>query len=182
FSTPALPNHPGRAALVSGPPRQSISQKISNNNRLITSSTTTASSPSLSTIEQTSHYPSSNNRSEQPSNNGSGASTPSTSRRTSTSDSNEITRRDSNKSSSNLTTPKSLRECHEKPVDLSEQPPLSEKVHIQILSPISDRTTARFFVDDDLATLIIPNGNSKTEHIVTKTEAINNQLGDNGNE
>ncbi|CAF1152343.1 unnamed protein product [Rotaria sp. Silwood1] len=178
ISTPALSNHPGRAALISGPPRQSISQNISNNNRLITSSTTTASSPSLSTIEQSSHYLSSHNHSEQPLNSGSGTSTSS---RTSISDTNETTQRDSNKSSSSVTAPKSLLEWHEQPVNLSEQPLLPEKVHVQILSPNSDRTTTRFFVDNDLASLIMPNGELKTKDLATKTEAINNQLDDNEN-
>ncbi|CAF0852735.1 unnamed protein product [Rotaria sordida] len=182
LSVPALLNHPGRAALVSGPPRQLIIQNIPNGNRLITSSTTTASSPSFTTIEQISHYSSSHNHSGQPSNSGSGISTPSTSRHTSTSDNNEKIRRDSNKSSSSLTTPKSLREWHEQPVNLSEQPPLPERVHVQILSPNSSQTTTRFFVDNDLASLIMPNGESKTEEIVTKNEAINNQMGDNENE
>ncbi len=46
---------------------------------------------------------------------------------------------DSVKSSSSVTAPKSLREWHEQPVNLSEQPPLIEKVNVQILSPNSDR-------------------------------------------
>jgi hypothetical protein len=35
--------------------------------------------------------------------------------------------------------PKSLRECHEQPGNLLEQPFLLEKVNVQILSPNSDR-------------------------------------------
>jgi hypothetical protein len=46
---------------------------------------------------------------------------------------------DSIKSSSSVTAPKSLREWHEQPVNLSEQPPLTERVNVQILSPNSDR-------------------------------------------
>ncbi len=46
---------------------------------------------------------------------------------------------DSIKSSSSVIAPKSLREWHEQPVNLSEQPPLTEKVNVQILSPNTDR-------------------------------------------
>ena len=46
---------------------------------------------------------------------------------------------DSNISNYNANAPKSLREWHEQPVNLSEQPPLSEKVNVQILSPNIDR-------------------------------------------
>jgi hypothetical protein len=46
---------------------------------------------------------------------------------------------DSSKSSSSIIAPKSLREWHEQPVNLSEQPPLTERVNVQILSPNSDR-------------------------------------------
>jgi hypothetical protein len=49
---------------------------------------------------------------------------------------------DSIKSSSSVTAPKSLREWHEQPVNLSEQPPLTEKVNVQILSPSSDRVNS----------------------------------------
>jgi hypothetical protein len=83
----------GRAALVSGSKRQSITNNIPINNRLITSSSTTASSPSFSNIENIRRYSLSRTQSEQPSNSGSGTSTPSTSRRTSTSDNNERARR-----------------------------------------------------------------------------------------
>ncbi|CAF1149757.1 unnamed protein product [Adineta ricciae] len=165
FSSPALPNHPGRAALVSGPKRQSISHNIPVNNRLITSTTTTSSTPSFSNVEHARRYSLSRTHSEQPSKEGSESSTPSSSRRTSTSDTNEKSQRDSNISNYNVNAPKSLREWHEQPVNLSEQPPLSEKVNVQILSPNSDRSTTRFFVDNDLATLVIPNGESKSEEI-----------------
>ncbi|CAF0866820.1 unnamed protein product [Adineta steineri] len=164
FSQPALSNHPGRATLVSGPKRQSISQAVSMNNRLITSSTTTSSTPSFSNIEHIRRYSLSRTHSEQPSNNVSEASTPSSSsRRTSVSETTEGLRRESIKSNTNIIAPKSLREWHEQPVNLSEQPPLSEKVNVQILSPNSDRATPRFFVDNDLASLIVPNGESKFE-------------------
>ncbi|UJR31410.1 hypothetical protein I4U23_018903 [Adineta vaga] len=168
FSSPALPNHPGRAALVSGLKRQSINSTIPTSNRLITSSTTTSSTPSFTTAEHIRRYSLTRTHSEQASNNDSESSTPSSSsRRTSTSETNEKTQRDSIKSNSNIIAPKSLREWHEQPVNLSEQPPLNEKVNVQILSPNSDRTTARFFVDNDLATLIVSNGESKLEETLT---------------
>jgi hypothetical protein len=105
-------------------------------------------------VENIRRYSISRTHSEQPANNESGASTPSTSRRPSISDSHERIRRDSIKSSASVTAPKSLREWHEQPVNLSEQPPLTEKVNVQILSPTSDLTTPRFFVDNDLASLV----------------------------
>jgi hypothetical protein len=43
------------------------------------------------------------------------------------------------KSNSNIIAPKSLREWHEEPANLIEQPPLTEKVNVQILSPNIDR-------------------------------------------
>ncbi|CAF5198651.1 unnamed protein product [Rotaria magnacalcarata] len=93
LSTPALSNHPGRAALISSLTRQSASQNISNRNRLISSSSTTASSPAFTTIEPSQQYSLSQPHSEQPSTNASGASTPSTSRRASTSDTSELPQR-----------------------------------------------------------------------------------------
>ncbi|CAF4756663.1 unnamed protein product, partial [Rotaria magnacalcarata] len=69
---------------------------------------------------------------------------------------------------------KSLLEWHEQPVDLSEQPPLPERGRVHILSPNTDRTAARFFVDNDLASLMLPNGVSTTEETITKTEPTNN--------
>jgi hypothetical protein len=76
--------------------------------------------------------------------------------------------------------PKSLREWHEEPANLIEQPPLTEKVNVQILSPNSDRTTPRFFVDNDLASLVISNGESQSEDIITtKNETTNNPSDEN---
>ncbi|CAF1949812.1 unnamed protein product [Rotaria magnacalcarata] len=174
LSTPALSNHPGRAALISSLTHQSASQNISNRNRLISSSSTTASSPAFTTIEPSQQYSLSQPHSEQPSTNASGASTPSTSRRASTSDTSELPQRDSTKSNSSITASKSLLEWHEQPVDLSEQPPLPERGRVHILSPNTDRTAARFFVDNDLASLMLPNGVSTTEETITKTEPTKN--------
>jgi hypothetical protein len=42
-------------------------------------------------------------------------------------------------SSQMIRAPKSLREWHEQPVNLLEQPSLLEKVNVQILSPNSER-------------------------------------------
>jgi hypothetical protein len=84
----------GRAALVSGPKRQSITNNIPTSNRSITTSTTTSSSPSFSNIENIRRYSLSRTLSEQPTDSVSGTSTPSTSRRTSTSETiNEGSRR-----------------------------------------------------------------------------------------
>lgn len=52
---------------------------------------------------------------------------------------------DSIQSNSNVVAPKSLREWHEQPVNLSEQPPLSEKVNVQILSPNTDRVNKSIY-------------------------------------
>ena len=147
----------GRATLISGPKRQSISHQIPIGNRSITATSTTASSPSFSNIEHIRRYSLSRTHSEQPSNSGSRTSTPSNSRRTSTSDSAERLRSGSytavsvhhlngslsDTSTSNSTTiaPKSLREWHEQPVNLLEQSALSERVNVQILSPNSERVT-----------------------------------------
>ena len=46
---------------------------------------------------------------------------------------------DSVRSNSSATAPKSLRESQEQPVNLSEQPSLTGKVNVQILSPNTDR-------------------------------------------
>jgi len=43
------------------------------------------------------------------------------------------------KSNSNIIAPKSLRQWLEEPANLTEQPPLTEKVNVQILSPNIDR-------------------------------------------
>jgi len=83
----------GRAALVSGTKRQSVSHNIPISNRTITSSTTTSSSPSFTNVEHIRRYSLSRTHSEQLSNSESGTSTPSTSRRTSTSETNERPRR-----------------------------------------------------------------------------------------
>jgi hypothetical protein len=85
----------GRAALISGPKRQSINQNIpiSNINRSIASTPTFASSPSFSNIAHIRSYSLSRTHSDQSSRVGSGSSTPATSRRTSVSDTNEKSRR-----------------------------------------------------------------------------------------
>ncbi len=77
----------GRAALISGPKRQPISQNIPINNRSITSTSTSASSPSFSNVEHIRSYSLSRTYSDQ--------SPPTTSRRTSVSDTNEKSRRSS---------------------------------------------------------------------------------------
>jgi hypothetical protein len=51
---------------------------------------------------------------------------------------------DSTRSNSSITAPKSLREWHEQPVNLLEQPSLTEKANVQILSPNSDRVNLVF--------------------------------------
>jgi hypothetical protein len=77
----------GRAALISGPKRQPISQNIPINNRSIASTSTSASSPSFSNVEHIRSYSLSRTYSDQ--------SPPTTSRRTSVSDTNEKSRRSS---------------------------------------------------------------------------------------
>lgn len=51
--------------------------------------------------------------------------------------------------------PKSLREWHEQPVNLLEQPSL-EKVNVQILSPNHDRVFEKSKSEDNLSTLAEP--------------------------
>jgi len=145
---PPLPNHPGRAALISGPKQQPVSQNIPITNRSIASNSTSASSPSFSSVDHIRSYSLSRTRSNQTSRIGSGISTPSNSRRTSISDINEKSRRNSSQMSK---TPKSLRESYEQPANLLEQPFFLERVNVQILSPNSERTYAPFFRDNNLA-------------------------------
>jgi hypothetical protein len=83
----------GRAALISGPKRQSIHQKPPTTNRPIAASTTSASSPSFSNIEHIRSYSLSRAQSDQTSRTSSGSSTPTTSRRTSASDTHDKSRR-----------------------------------------------------------------------------------------
>lgn len=85
----------GRAALISGHSRQSLSQNIPFSNRSITSSTTTASSPAFPTIEPNEQYLQVQSHAEQLSTTNSGPSTPSTSRHQSTYDKNELSRKGS---------------------------------------------------------------------------------------
>ena len=51
--------------------------------------------------------------------------------------------------------PKSLREWHEQPVNLLEQPSL-EKVNVQILSPNHNRIFEKSKSEDNLSALIEP--------------------------
>lgn len=148
FTIPALPNHPGRAALISGPKQQPVTQTIPITNRAISLTSTSASSPSFSNVEHTRSYSLSRAYSDQPSHTSSGSSTPTTTRRTSISDTNEKSRRSHSQMNKG---PKSLREWHEKPVNLLEQPFLLEKFNVQILSPNSERTYAPFFRNNNLA-------------------------------
>jgi len=148
LTTPALPNHPGRAALISGPKQQPASQNIPIINRSITSNSTSVSSPTFSNIENIRSYSFSRRHSDQRSHNGSRSSTPSMSRRTSISDTNEKSRRSS---SQMFRAPKSLREWHEQPANLLEQPSLLEKVNVQILSPNTERTPPVFFCENNLS-------------------------------
>ncbi len=83
----------GRAALISGPKRQSISHKNPTANRSITSNSTSASSPAFSNIQHIRSYSLSRAYSDQPTHTGSDSSTPSSSRRTSISDKNDKSRR-----------------------------------------------------------------------------------------
>ncbi|CAF1251208.1 unnamed protein product [Adineta steineri] len=146
FTTPALPNHPGRAALISGPKRQVTKQNNSTTNRSITSRSTSVSSPAFGNIEHIRSYSVSHIHSDQVSHTSSGSSTPTSSRRTSISDKHEKPRRSS---AQIVRGPKSLREWHEQPASLLEQPSLLEKVNIQILSPNSDRTHRPFFYENN---------------------------------
>ena len=52
---------------------------------------------------------------------------------------------DSLKSSANVTAPKSLLEWHEQPANLLEQPSLTDKVNVQILSPKATDREVKFF-------------------------------------
>lgn len=135
----------GRATLVSGSKRQPISQNIP----------ATTSSPTLVNVEHIRRYSLSRQHSEQASNNASGTSTPENHgrvRRGQSSievpiDQEDLLRNlDSVRSNSSATTPKSLRESQEQPVNLNEQPPMTGKVNVQILSPNSDRV--RWLVTD----------------------------------
>ena len=128
----------GRATLISGSKRQPISQNIP----------VTTSSPTLANVEHIRRYSLSRTHSEQASNNASGTSTPENHgrvRRGQSSielpiDREDLLRNlDSVRSNSSATTPKSLRESQEQPVNLNEQPSLTGKVNVQILSPNSDR-------------------------------------------
>ncbi|CAF3669030.1 unnamed protein product [Rotaria sp. Silwood1] len=173
LTTPALPNHPGRAALISGSKRHPVSPNIPITNRSINLNSTSASSPTFSNIEHIRSYSLSRTHSEQSSNIGSNSSIASASRRTSMSDVKEKSRRGN---SQFTRTPKSLREWHEKPVNLLEQPYLIKNVNVQILSPNSDRTHSSFFnnnenfkSEENLTTEIENNDNS-TIHILDVNE------------
>ncbi len=83
----------GRAALISGPKRQPVTQNIPIMNRAITSNSASASSPSFSNVEHIRSYSLSRAHSDQPSHTSSGSSIPTTTRRTSISDTNEKSRR-----------------------------------------------------------------------------------------
>ncbi|CAF0983387.1 unnamed protein product [Adineta ricciae] len=166
----ALPNHPGRAALVSGLKRSSIPKSIPITNRPLASDHSSASSPTFSSVDHIRSYSLSRTHSDQTSHTGSGSSTPSSSRRTSLSDKHDKPRRGS---SQLLRTPKSLCEWHEQPVNLLEQPFLLDTVNIQILSPNSDRTQRPFFCDPSL---LDENVNAENdEHTINTSDVTENK-------
>ncbi|CAF2066649.1 unnamed protein product [Rotaria magnacalcarata] len=138
---PALPNHPGRAALISGAKRYPASQNIPISNR--SASSNSASSPTFDNVEHIRSYSLSRTHSDQsPNMSHLLSSIPLTNRRTSTSDVKEKSRR---ASSQLVRAPKSLREWHEQPANLLEQPFLLDNVNVQILSPHSERTHPSLF-------------------------------------
>ncbi|CAF1075812.1 unnamed protein product [Rotaria sordida] len=137
-----------RAALVSGSKRQPVSQSIPIVSRPMSSnSTSSTSSPTFSNIEHIRSYSLSRTHSDQSSHMATGLSIPSANRRTSMSDVKEKSRRGN---SQMARAPKSLREWHEQPVNLLEQPYLLQNVNVQILSPNSDRTNPPFFCDNEI--------------------------------
>lgn len=194
----------GRATLVSGPKRQSTTQNapISNINR---NSVTTASSPTFGAVENIRRYSLSRTHSDQNSQNPSRTSTPSRSRRTSTSDSKERLGKIRSLFSfsfdhsfdfpsfvaDNLKTnaPKSLLEWHEQPANLLEQPPLSDKVNVQILSPNAEHVkkvrpmktemkvfvfivqgSSKFYLDRDLSNLSMHDNNDNGSNESRETD------------
>ncbi|CAF2752319.1 unnamed protein product [Rotaria sp. Silwood2] len=154
-----------RAALISGSKRQPVSQNIPIRNRTVTSNSTSASSPTFSNIEHIRSYSLSRTHSDQSSHMGISSSIASASRRTSMSDVKEKSRRGN---SQLIRGPKSLREWHEQPVNLLEQPYLLENVNVQILSPNSDRTHPPFFCDNEKL-------KKSEENLHTETENDDNQ-------
>ncbi len=132
----------GRATLISGPKRHSISPNIPITNRAIGLNSTSASSPSFGNIENIRSYSLSRTHSDHPSYTGSNSSTPTSSRRTSVSDAHEKSRRGSSQMGK---PPKSLREWHEEPASLLEQPYLLEKVNVQILSPNNEVIKSKIY-------------------------------------
>ncbi|UJR15268.1 hypothetical protein I4U23_002222 [Adineta vaga] len=147
FNVSALPNHPGRAALVSGPKRPSISKNVPIMNRPLASNISSTSSPTFSNVDHIRSYSLSRVHSDQSSYAGSGSSTPSSSRRTSLSDKHDKSRRGSTQL---IRATKTLCEWQEHPVNPLEQPFLLENTSIQILSPNSDRTHSPFLCNPSL--------------------------------
>ncbi|CAF1067720.1 unnamed protein product [Didymodactylos carnosus] len=156
---PGLFNHPGRAALISGPKSQPVTTNSLSTSRSIASSTNTSSSPVLSQITSR-RYSLSRAISEQSNstenrkftdNEITNYNNHNTSRKTSLTVYGDGSQSQAHKnlddlpsetsSSSRSNTIKSLIPAQEAPVNLLEQPNIKEKAMVQILSPQYERVS-----------------------------------------